>query len=233
LDEFFAEWNDADKPFFWYAFVSFLILFALFFIKVNVPSQATTVDIYLFFLITVTIFGMVDRSKESNNFVASNKLGKSFENAGLAALVGAASVFAFSILISMFRFTIPTAGYLVAGSILPTSLIFWGAVFVVFVAPIVEEQIFRMVSTPTAGLLLKGMGFPVPRLSGTVVSMIFFAIFHIGVYGLSWAMFGYLFLFAAFCEVGNHFFKSSGFGLGFHFTINFIAWSALHPLLFV
>lgn len=228
IETFFGEWQDGVKVWAFHYAYGFLSLLGIFIVALALPQASTTALIYAVMLLTVGFIATPERFNERAGWLGVNKFGLTFNNMFIALAAGVG-------------FSLFATGALLPTIALPYQAIVFsfnlaaGFIFVVFIAPDVEEQLFRATVTPTSGKLFATLGLPMPMLLGAMLSIVSFAIFHIGVLQGKPLTIDFLvpyMIFATVAELGNHAFKSYGFGLGAHYVSNFIIWSRLHPTLF-
>jgi membrane protease YdiL (CAAX protease family) len=214
IDSFFEEWDDSHVGLISLVVAEAIIIFLILaWVVVNIPSESARASIFLWLLLGASLVAGLDTIAEKNLFFAYVDYGNSVFMYLLALVVGG--------LLAIFL-TIGT-GF----SIIPTlSLVSTGAIsflYVVIAAPFVEEKFFRGFLNPNAGKLLNNFKFPMPLLSGVILSSITFGLFHFIAYGGVWEAMLFSVVFGLIASVGNYAFKTRSFGLGLHIVVNFIA----------
>lgn len=214
VEKFLTPWIDKNKFFISIEALLMLIAFlALTWVITNVPEQAGNATIFLWLLMGTIIAGVADIINEKNFLIDYLNWGNSELKFVLSFFVG--------IVLSVIIISFTNIDFsLVAFSITTASLATF--FYIVIVAPFVEEQAFRGFIFPTSAGLFKNIKLPFPNLLGAVFSSLAFGIFH-------WFAFGGLiiaifagFLFGMISIIGNAFFQSRGFSLGFHIANNFL-----------
>lgn len=98
-------------------------------------------------------------------------------------------------------------------------------IFVVIVAPFVEEFFFR---GGLSAFLIKNFGnYSYGSILAILTTSGLFALFHYAVYGASIELLMGAFMIGLIANVGIYLTKSLGFGLALHYTINYIIFNAM------
>jgi len=222
IDSFFKEWSDDNDLLISLVVSEAIIMFLILsWIVINIPDEAGRASIFLWLLLGSALVAGLDTIKENNKFFAYVDYGNSVDVCLLALFLGGVvaliltSVSSYSLLQP---FTVVSGGFLTF-------------LYIVVAAPFIEEKFFRGFLNPNAGLLLKNFGFPLPWLTGVLLSCVLFGVFHFIAYGGVFAAMFSAILFGLIASVGNYFFKTRSFGLGLHIVTNFVVIGGFSALL--
>lgn len=223
---FFEEWNDSKKLFGLAGLISLSLMMFLFWIMVNVPELDKSATIYLTMLIIATAIAGFDFFFEKGKVFGFLFVGKNLKTLFLALIVGGV----LAVLLSLGKFSILIAPL----SAIQVDSVLVSFIFVVLVAPWVEEKFFRMFFYPNIVLMLQN-AFPKRQtlfagLLAVIVTGVLFALFHFAVYGANLNLMFLAFVFSTIAIVGNRIFESAGFGVGLHYVNNFLAFGVLSKL---
>ena len=215
-NKFFGEWQDTRQNTIFWAAALFFIFILLLGVYVNFPEQQTTTSIFIFMLLFCAIGAAIDRIKESNYFVANVLVGK-WKYYGLIPIV-IGLVFGF-LMVSKSWLSIKAPLAITAGT--------WSFIYIVLIAPVVEEWTFRWTITPTIIQYFKGFKLPFYGVLGMIIANVMFAAFHGYAYGWNIAAMQVAFIVGVVYTIGNYTLKSGGFSLGAHLANNFLVYSLL------
>lgn len=213
---FFSEWEDSRKYFSLFFLITIFFLVLLVWIKTNIPTIAYQADIFLGFTFVGIIFAAIDYIKKDNGLFGFLFIGKNLTTTLIAFVVGCFIAALFFIN----QFAIISTP-MSAVSISTTLSAF---IFVVLVAPYVEELFFRMSLYPT---IIASLEKNVGKFNAGVIATLFvcvaFAFFHFAVFNAGFGLMISAFLFSLIAIIGNRVTESSYFGFGLHLTNNFLA----------
>lgn len=234
LNTFFNEWYDDPKIYTVLATAltaTMMVALLGLYVNLNAPLDKYSM-VYLSMLVIGVIVGGIDFIIEKNPLFAFLYAGKSYTAAGFALLIGIiAGLFAIgtskAVFFPSFATTSSSSEPLFFG-------ISAGFFFVVLIAPYAEEKFFRMVTMPTFNVWFRNLRFKI--LSNTfvcgalaaVLTSLAFGLYHWSAYGGSIAYIQSAFIFSIIAIIGNYALKSVFFGVGLHFTNNFISYGGLH-----
>jgi membrane protease YdiL (CAAX protease family) len=220
---FFSEWEDSKKNFSIFFILSILMLVLLFWIKTNIPSIASQADIFSGFALFGIIAAAVDYLNEKNRLFGFLFIGKDLIDTGVAFAAGLALAVVFTVS-SFAVISTPLSAVNLNASLA-------AFIFVVIVAPYVEELFFRMALYPT---LIVALGNRLNHFQAGIISALFvsgaFALFHYAVFSAGFALMIAAFLFSLIAIMGNRLFASTYFSYGLHLGNNFIAFGGLAAL---
>ncbi len=222
IDRFFKEFPDSPKWIkFWGAAVmlSFFVILGIYSNFRNDPDIVFACQIYLFMIIGCAIGAVADIWKEGNKIIGNYLSGK-WNYAGLVPFI----------IGGIFGYFMVTQNQTIGLSFLQLS----GQqafLFVVIVAPVVEEWFFRWLSFPTLKQAFTGL-IPQATIAALLITNLGFGLFHYYVYG---ANIGAIYV-AAFLgiiyTIGNYTLKSGTFSIGAHMANNYLLWIAAGGVLF-
>jgi len=222
--DFFSEWEDSREYFGLFFIIIIFAIFSLSWIQVSIPTVADQASIFLVFGIIGLIFAVGDYNNEKNGLTGFAFIGKNVKTLAIGLVAGIAlAVFFFSS-----KFAI-IGTPLSAVQISATTAAF---VFVVLVAPLLEEFVFRMGLYPTLiNLFEKKLGYFKAGIISLVIVCSFFAMFHFVAFNASIGLMFSAFLFSAIAIVGNRLFGTAGFSYGLHLANNFLVFGGFAFLL--
>ncbi len=217
-DALLREWRDAPEL---QRVLALLILFSLLtllWIQTNRPDLQTVTNVFLPLAIVSLIGFILDYISDKSilEFVGlgtKESLTYAILSAGLLILF-----------ISSFGFYIAVPQTSSTSVELASAKVQEDFVFVVIIAPIVEEVFFRMFLTPTLITILSSLRFR--RIVGAIAVSILFGLFHYRTYNASVHLMLVAFIFSMISIFGNYMFKSSAFSLTLHFLNNFLVFNA-------
>lgn len=212
---FFKEWKD-DKQLAGIASVIILIvLFLVLGVYINIPSIAQTASIYLFLLLISLFIFVLDSSNDNNGIVGAVSIGRTWKNAILAFVIGGGIMVFLVGIKSLTLISVPLTAIADQN---------WNFLFVVIVAPLVEEVFFRMCALYTAIQFFKNAAVPYHDVSAAIFVNICFGLFHGYAYGWNAPAMVAAFIFGMVVTIGNQLFQSSSFGWGAHVVNNMLIW---------
>ncbi len=213
LNNFFKEWKDSRELLAYSGLMTILMFIALTWTWINVAGESVRAGLYLWLLVVAAITGGIDTQWEKNRIWGYNDYGNSKKFFIAALFFG----LIFGIALQASNFSIATFSIINGVSLL-------SFFYIVVAAPYVEEKFFRGWLEPTIGVLTSSIKSLKQHsyILGVVFSALVFAIFHYVVYaGDLPALFSAL-IFGVSMSIGNHLFKSRGFGIAAHIINNFL-----------
>ena len=219
--DFWEEWKDDSSMLFLASAISMMLLMVLYMI-VTMPSELQRAQIFTNMLLAaiaimgLDIIGDVFFHKRFNTIFQWVGFGGNFSQAGLAILFGTLIGFA----------AFPSVGA-ISTPLAATELVvnpIWIFVYVVLLAPFVEETFFRGTVLPTFASIFRGLRINAwnAGVAACVIQATAFGYMHWVAYGADSNGIVAAMLMGTFCGVGNYIFRSTLFGISLHVVNNFV-----------
>lgn len=222
INHFFKEFPDTDKGTKFWAmllFVMLLIILGIYSNFRNDPDIAFACIMYAFMVVTCGVVGGMDWLKESNVFTGNYLSGK-WKYYGLVPLI----------IGMIFGYFMVTQNQTIGMSFLQLSGT-QAFIFIVLVAPVVEEWFFRWAAFPSLYNSFKG----ITKYHGVAALLLVnfgFGLFHYYIYGANIAAVYVAAFLGIVYTVGNYALKSGTFSIGSHMANNYLLWAAAGGVLF-
>jgi membrane protease YdiL (CAAX protease family) len=214
FNNFFKEWKDSEQMVQLGALSIVILTLVSLWISVNITEYQNIGFFFFGMLVIVGMVGFADYLKESNRVGGSAAFGKN-SMALMTGLFGGAVLGVFLSVTMAFSIPFAAAGL-------------YSFLFVVILAPLVEEYFFR--GTVFFTLLQTGKSIFSEKyltIVSIVITSVVFGVFHFTAYGASVPLMFTAMIFSVIAITGNAFFKTTGFGLGLHLMVNFVAWNIM------